>query len=150
MPLTYTDLITDLQFKSSFTTTSSDRQALITQYLEESECMILNEDWSQRCPDLFRTKAIYLLTAHRLAQYDKINSAPTNGLYKDTSQVSTGVVSSMEVAVGSNSVSFTLPDASKVGGVWGDWVETVWGLQLIEIVNRYKMRLTGFTSGGMY
>ena len=146
----YTDLIADLQFKAPFTTTSSDRQDLITQYLQESECMILNESWSQRCPDLFRTKAIYLLTAHRLSQYDKISSAPTNGLYKDTSQVSTGVVSSMAVAVGSNTVAFTLPDASKVGGLWGDWIETVWGLQLIELANRYKMRLTGFTSGGMY
>jgi hypothetical protein len=147
MPYTYPDLIADLQFKSAFATTDSDRQALITQYLAESECAIVNEAWSQRCPDTFRTKAIFLLTAHRLAQYDRISSAPVNASgFVDTSQVQTGYVASMAVAVGSNSVSFTQPDSDKVGGRWGDWVDTVWGLQLIEIVSRYKMRGTGFVA----
>jgi hypothetical protein len=147
MPYTYTTLTADLQFKAAFTTTNSDRQALINQYLAESECMIINESWSQRCPDTFRTKAIFLLTAHRLAQYDRISSAPVNASgIVDTSQVQTGYVASMAVAVGSNSVSFAAPDADKVSGRWGDWVETVWGLQLIEIVGRYKMRYTGFTA----
>ena len=142
---TYPDLIADLQFKAAFTTTDSDRQALITQYLAESECAIINESWSGRCPDTYRTKAIFLLTAHRLAQYDRISSAPVNASgFVDTSQVQTGYVASMAVAVGSNSVSFTQPDSDKVGGRWGDWIETVWGLQLIEIVKRYKMRGTGF------
>ena len=147
MPYTYTDLITDLQFKVAFTTTDADRIALINQTLEESECMIINEAWTQRCPNTFRTKAIFLLAAHQMAQYDRINSAPVNadGIV-DTSLVSTGTVSSMSVAVGSNSVSFTQPDPDKVGGRWGDWVETVWGMQLIEIVNRYKMRYTGFVA----
>jgi len=147
MPYTYADLIADLQFKAAFSTTNTDRQALIDQYLAEAECGIINEAWSQRCPDTYRKKAIFLLTAHRLAQYDKINSAPVNanGIV-DTSQVQVGYVASMAVAVGSNSVSFAAPDPSKVAGRWGDWVETVWGLQLIEIVNRYKMRGTGFVA----
>ena len=82
-----------------------------------------------------------------MAQYDRISSAPVNANgVVDTSQVSTGTVSSMSVAVGSNSVSFTQPDASSLGGRWGDWAETVWGMQLIEIVNRYKMRYTGFVA----
>lgn len=145
----YTDLIADLQFKAAFTTTDSDRQALIDQYLQEAECGIINEAWSGRCPDTYRTKAIFLLAAHRLAQYDRISSAPVNanGIV-DTSQVQTGYVASMAVAVGSNSVSFSQPDPSKVGGRWGDWTETVWGLQLIEIVSRYKFRYTGFVSSG--
>jgi hypothetical protein len=147
MTYTYPDLILDLQFKVAFTTTNTDRQALITQYLAESECAIINEAWSQRCPDTYRTKAIFLLTAHRLAQYDRISSAPVNASgVIDTSQVNTGTVSSMAVAVGSNSVSFTAPDASSLGGRWGDWVDTVWGLQLIELVNRFKFRQTGFTA----
>jgi hypothetical protein len=147
MAYVYTDLIADLQFKVAFTITDTDRQALITQYLAEAECAIINEEWSQRCPDTYRTKAIFLLTAHRLAQYDRISSAPVNtsGVI-DTSQVNTGAVSSMAVAVGSNSVSFTAPDASSLGGRWGDWVDTVWGLQLIELVNRFKFRQTGFTA----
>lgn len=144
---TYLDLITDLQFKAAFTTTDAERQALITQTLEESECMIINEAWSQRCPNTFRTKAIFLLAAHQIAQYDRISSAPVNANgVVDTSQVQTGYVSSMSVAVGSNSVSFSQPDADKVGGRWGDWVDTVWGMQLIEIVSRYKMRYTGFVA----
>ena len=147
MPLTYTDLIADLQFKAAFTTTDAERIALINQTLEESECMIINEAWTQRCPDTFRIKAILLLAAHQMAQYDRISSAPVNANgVVDTSQVSTGVVSSMSVAVGSNSVSFTQPDASSLGGRWGDWSETVCGMQLIEIVNRYKMRYTGFVA----
>jgi hypothetical protein len=147
MTYVYTDLIADLQFKTAFTTTDSDRQSLITQYLSEAECAIVNEAWSQRCPDTFRTKAIFLLTAHRLAQYDRISSAPVNASgFVDTSQVQTGYVASMAVAVGSNSISFTQPDSAKVGGRWGDWTETVWGLQLIEIVSRYKMRGTGFVA----
>ena len=147
MPYTYTDLTADLQFKAAFSTTNSDRIGLINQYLTESECMIINESWSGRCPNTFRTKAIYLLTAHRLAQYDRISSAPLNGSgIVDTSQVNTGTVSSMAVAVGSNTVAFTAPDPDKVSGRWGDWVETVWGLQLIEIVNRYKMSYTGFVA----
>ncbi len=147
MPYTYPALIADLQFKAAFTTTDSDRQALITQYLSESECSIINETWSQRCPDTFRTKAIFLLTAHRLAQYDRISSAPVKASgFVDSSQVQTGYVASMSVAVGSNSISFTQPDSDKVGGRWGDWVDTVWGLQLIEIVSRYKMRYTGFVA----
>ena len=145
MPLTYADLIADLRFKPYFTTTNSDRQALINQLMSESECEILNEAWSQRCPDAFRTRAIFLLTAHRVAQLDKISSIPVSADGTiNTGLAVVGQVASMTVAQGSNTLAFTLPDIDKVGTKWGDWVETVWGMQLIEIVSRYKLKYIGF------
>jgi hypothetical protein len=146
----YVDLIADLQFKALFTTTSDDRIALINQYLTESELMVLNEAWSQRLPLFFWKKAVFLMTAHRLSQYDRYSSAPISfdGTFVDTSKLLTGVISTSTVAVGSSTVEMNLPDSAKMDGHLGDLTDTIWGLQLIEIIKRYKFRYTGFTSAG--
>jgi len=118
--MTYLDFVSDPIFRQ-FTTTDPNRQALITQIYQESECEEDPATWLNRC-DL-RLRAIKYLTAHKLTIIDRLQAA---------AQASAGIPRSISVSDSSQSISFEVPKASDVL-TQGNYTDTLWGIQYLQL-----------------
>lgn len=119
--MTYLEFVSDPIFRQ-FTTTDPDRQALITQIYQESECEEDPATWLNRCD--FRLRAIKYLTAHKLTIIDRLQAG--------SAQVSAGVPRSISVSDSSQSISFDVPKARDVI-TQGNYTDTLWGIQYLQL-----------------
>jgi hypothetical protein len=124
--MTYLEFVSDPIFRQ-FTTTDPDRQALITQIYQESECEEDPATWLNRCD--FRLRAIKYLTAHKLTIIDRLQSG---AIGNTSAQVSAGIPRSISVSDNSQSISFEVPKASDVI-TQGNYTDTLWGIQYLQL-----------------
>jgi hypothetical protein len=115
MGLSYFDLAANPIF-FSFITTDLARQALISQFIGDSEEELCQSKWGR-----FYGRGVFYLTAHRITLLDRSSDGSA-----------TGTITSLSASPESQSVSFDLPKPGQTSSLH----MTPWGLQYLELRSR--------------